>query len=64
MAVESEEEANARDVLRLVIEKLTELLTEEVNLLKRVSREVESLKDELNIIQPFLKDAEAKLEKR
>ncbi|EXB54528.1 Disease resistance protein RPM1 [Morus notabilis] len=46
-----------------VIEKLVELLADEVGLLKGVHKEVKSLKDELEILQPFLKDAEAKSEK-
>ncbi|PON51564.1 NB-ARC domain, LRR domain containing protein [Parasponia andersonii] len=46
-----------------VIQKLAELLAEEANLLKGVHKEAGSLKDDLEIIQPFLKDAEAKLEK-
>lgn len=46
-----------------VIKKLLELLVEEAKLLKGVQREVEGLKDELEIIHPFLRDAEAKLGK-
>ena len=46
-----------------VIEKLVDLLAQQVSLLKGVRRQVNSLKDELEIIQPFLKDAEAKLSK-
>lgn len=46
-----------------IIERLFELLADEVNSLKGVHKEVKSLKDELEIIQPFLKDAEAKSEK-
>lgn len=46
-----------------IIEKLTELLIEEAQSLGDVRREVESLKNELEIIEPFLKDAEAKAEK-
>ena len=53
----------AETFLSPVIEKLIELLAEEANLLKEVHKEAKSLKDELEIIQPFLKDAEAKLEK-
>ncbi|PON78352.1 NB-ARC domain, LRR domain containing protein [Parasponia andersonii] len=53
----------AETFLSPVIQKLFELLAEEVNLLKGVHREVKSLRDELEIIQPFLRDAEAKLEK-
>ncbi|XP_030511204.1 disease resistance protein RPM1 [Cannabis sativa] len=53
----------AETILSPVIEKLIELLAQEVNLLKGVHREAHSLKDELQIIQPFLKDAEAKMER-
>ncbi|KAF4375199.1 hypothetical protein G4B88_029597 [Cannabis sativa] len=53
----------AETVLSPIIKKLMELLAQEVNLLKGVHRETNSLKDELQIIQPFLKDAEAKLER-
>ncbi|EXB87531.1 Disease resistance protein RPM1 [Morus notabilis] len=53
----------AETFLSPVIEKLLELLIEEAKALKGVRKEVERLKDELEIIQPFLRDAEAKLEK-
>ena len=53
----------AETFLGPVIQKLVDLLAEEVNLLKGVHKEANSLKDELEIIQPFLKDAEAKQEK-
>ncbi|EXB53730.1 Disease resistance protein RPM1 [Morus notabilis] len=53
----------AETFLSPIIEKLLQLLTEEAKSLKGVGREVESLKDELEIIQPFLRDAEAKSEK-
>ncbi|PON78359.1 hypothetical protein PanWU01x14_019970 [Parasponia andersonii] len=46
-----------------VIEKLIELLAKEVNLLKGVHKEAKILKHELEIIQRFLRDAEAKMEK-
>ncbi|PON87631.1 NB-ARC domain, LRR domain containing protein [Trema orientale] len=50
----------AETFLSPVIDKLLDLLAEHVNLLRGVHGEVTSLKDELEIIQPFLKDAEAK----
>ena len=53
----------AETFLGPVIEKLVDLLAEELKLLKGVHKEANSLKEELEIIQPFLKDAEAKLEK-
>ena len=53
----------AETFLGPLIDKLVELLADKVNLLKGVHKEAKSLKDELEIIQPFLKDAEAKLEK-
>ena len=46
--------------LEPVIEKLVDLLNEEADLLKGVHSEVNSLKDELEILEPFLRDAEAK----
>ncbi|PON87636.1 NB-ARC domain, LRR domain containing protein, partial [Trema orientale] len=49
--------------LRPVIQKLVNLLAEEVHLLRGVHREVNCLKDELEIVQPLLQDAEAKLER-
>ncbi|KAF4384382.1 hypothetical protein F8388_004615 [Cannabis sativa] len=51
----------AETFLSYVIRKLDDLLTEKVSLLRGVHREVNSLKDELEIIQPFLVDAEKKL---
>ena len=55
----------AETFLRPVIQKLVDLLAEQVlSSLKRVHKEVKSLTDELEIIQPFLKDAEAKTSKR
>lgn len=53
----------AETFLSRVIEKLVVLLGEEVNLLKGVQKEVRSLKRELEILLPFLRDAEAKSEK-
>ncbi|PON87628.1 NB-ARC domain, LRR domain containing protein [Trema orientale] len=47
----------------LIINKLLNLLTEQVHLLRGVHREVKSLMDELEIMQALLKDAEEKLEK-
>ncbi|PON78379.1 NB-ARC domain, LRR domain containing protein [Parasponia andersonii] len=54
----------AETFLSPVINKLGDLLAEQANLLNGVQKEVSSLKDELEIIQPFVKDAEAKLSKR
>ncbi|XP_060973130.1 disease resistance protein RPM1-like [Cannabis sativa] len=51
----------AETFLSYVIRKLDDLLTEKVSLLRGVHREVNSLKDELEIIQSFLVDAEKKL---
>ncbi|PON56956.1 hypothetical protein TorRG33x02_294760, partial [Trema orientale] len=45
-----------------VIKRLVDLLAEYVDMLRGVHRVVNSMKDELKIIQPFLKDAEAKLD--
>ncbi|EXB54525.1 hypothetical protein L484_006273 [Morus notabilis] len=53
----------AETFLNPVIGKLVELLADEVGLLKGVHKEVKSLKDELEILQPFLKDAEGKSKK-
>ncbi|EXB87533.1 Putative disease resistance protein [Morus notabilis] len=53
----------AETFLSPVIEKLVDLLAEEINLVKGVHKGVKSLKNELEIIQPFLRDAEAKSEK-
>ncbi|KAF4384381.1 hypothetical protein F8388_004614 [Cannabis sativa] len=53
----------AETFLSPVIDKLLDLLSQQVTLVKGVHREVESLKDELKIIQPFLIDAEKKLAK-
>ena len=49
--------------LGLVIEKLVDKLAELLNLLKGVHRQVTSLQEELEIIHPFVKDAEAKIAK-
>ncbi|PON78350.1 hypothetical protein PanWU01x14_019880 [Parasponia andersonii] len=53
----------AETFLSPVIQKLVELLAEEVSLFKGIHRKLKSLKDEPEIIQPFLKDAEAKSQK-
>ncbi|XP_024027132.1 disease resistance protein RPM1 [Morus notabilis] len=53
----------AETFLSPLIEKLVGLLAEEIYLLRGVRKEVKTLKDELEIIQPFLRDAEAKSEK-
>lgn len=50
-------------VLTPVIYKLIQLLLEEAKLVKGVHREVNSLKEELEIIQCFLRDAGARLPK-
>ena len=51
----------AETLLSPLIEKLGELLFEEAKSLKGVRGKVESLKDELEIIQSYLKDADARL---
>ncbi|EOY32406.1 Cc-nbs-lrr resistance-like protein [Theobroma cacao] len=53
----------ADTTVNLAIDKLIVLLTQEVNLLIGVHREVAELKDELESIRSFLKDADSKLEK-
>nr|ASM47225.1 coiled-coil NB-ARC domain protein [Parasponia rugosa] len=53
----------AETFLSPVIDKLVDLQAEQVSLLRGVHREVKSLRDELEIIQPYLIDAEAKLSK-
>ncbi|XP_062081002.1 disease resistance protein RPM1-like [Humulus lupulus] len=53
----------AESFLTPVIESLVKLLTNEVNLLKGVHKEVESLKRELEIIQSFLKDAKTRIDR-
>ena len=45
-----------------VIDKLTDLLIEDVKSLKGIHGEVDSLKEELQIIQPLLEDVEANSE--
>ncbi|KAB1221492.1 putative disease resistance RPP13-like protein 3 [Morella rubra] len=47
----------------LVINKLIESLTQESKLLRGVHKEVESIKDELESIECFLKDAEGRVGK-
>lgn len=54
----------AETAVCLVIEKLGDLIVEEANLLKGVHKEIESIKDELESIQSFLKDADARAEKQ
>ncbi|XP_017982361.1 PREDICTED: disease resistance protein RPM1 [Theobroma cacao] len=53
----------ADTTVSLAIDKLIVLLTQEVNLLIGVHREVAELKDELESIRSFLKDANSRLEK-
>ncbi|KAL5548059.1 hypothetical protein UlMin_003290 [Ulmus minor] len=53
----------AEMVVAPVIKVLTQLLVEEANWFKGVHREVKSLKDELESIRCFLKDAEERSEK-
>ncbi|XP_015866008.2 disease resistance protein RPM1-like [Ziziphus jujuba] len=53
----------AETLLTPVISKLFQLLAEEAKLFKGVRREVRSLTDELDLINCFLKDAEAKSQK-
>ena len=52
----------AETVVAPVIDRLVQLLITEAKLLKGVNRDVESLKDELESIKSFLKDAEARSE--
>ena len=47
----------------LVIDKLFQLLVQEANLLRGVHKEIVSIRDELESIKCFLKDAEARTEK-
>ncbi|KAM3694181.1 hypothetical protein ACJW31_07G040800 [Castanea mollissima] len=47
----------------IVIDKLFQLLVQEANLLRGVHKEIVSIRDELESIQCFLKDAEARTEK-
>ncbi|CAK7323858.1 unnamed protein product [Dovyalis caffra] len=53
----------AESAISLVINKLVPLLTQEVDLLKGVHKEVEEIKDDLEAIRAFLKDADSKAEK-
>ncbi|XP_059669276.1 disease resistance protein RPM1-like [Cornus florida] len=53
----------AEIVLNLVIDNLVPLLKEEVNLLKGVHKEFESIKVELELMKPYLKDADERLER-
>ncbi|KAK4575646.1 hypothetical protein RGQ29_026563 [Quercus rubra] len=52
----------AETAVSLVIENLIPLLVQEARLLKGVHRKVAGIKDELQIIQSFLKDADARVE--
>ncbi|KAL5547900.1 hypothetical protein UlMin_003131 [Ulmus minor] len=54
----------AETFLGPVIKKLIDILAEEVKSLRGVRKQVKSLQDELEFIQPLLKHAEAKLESR
>jgi disease resistance protein RPM1 len=47
----------------LVINKLFQLLVQEASLLSSVHREIVGIRDELESIKCFLKDAEARTEK-
>lgn len=49
--------------MTLVIDKLFQLLVQEANLLRGVHKEIVSIRDELESIKCFLKDAEARTEK-
>lgn len=49
--------------MSLVVDKLLPLLTQEVKLLKGVHDELVGVKDELEVIRAFLKDADSKAEK-
>ncbi|CAK7323856.1 unnamed protein product [Dovyalis caffra] len=53
----------AESAVSLVIDKLVPLLTQEVDLLKGVHKEVEEIKDDLEAIRAFLKDADSRAEK-
>jgi disease resistance protein RPM1 len=53
----------AETAVSLVKEYLVPLLVQEARLLKGVHEEVTSIKDELEMIQSFLKDADKKAEK-
>ena len=52
----------AETAVSLVIENLIPLLVQEARLLKGVHDKVAGIKDELQIIQSFLKDADARVE--
>jgi disease resistance protein RPM1 len=52
----------AEIAVSLVIEYLVPLLVQEARLLKGIHGKVRSIKDELEIIQSFLKDADARAE--
>lgn len=52
----------AETAVSLVIENLVPLLFQEVRLFKGVHDKVASIKDELEIIQSFLKDADTRVE--
>lgn len=53
----------AESAVSLVVDKLLPLLTQEVKLLKGVHDELVGVKDELEVIRAFLKDADSKAEK-
>ncbi|KAL3591233.1 hypothetical protein D5086_009873 [Populus alba] len=53
----------AESAVSLVVNKLLPLLTQEVKLLKGVHDELVDVKDELEVIRAFLKDADSKAEK-
>ncbi|XP_059629502.1 disease resistance protein RPM1-like [Cornus florida] len=53
----------AEYAVSIVIDYLVSLLAEEVNLLRGVHREFESIKCELEFIKPYLKDADERAEK-
>ena len=53
----------AESAVSLVLDKLLPLLTQEVKLLKGVHDELVGVKDELEVIRAFLKDADSKAEK-
>ncbi len=52
----------AESAVSLVIENLAPLLVQEARLLKGIHNKVASIKGELEIIQSFLKDADARAE--
>ena len=53
----------AESAVSLVIENLVPLLVQKVKLLKGIHDEVESIRGELEFIQSFLKDADARAER-